>query len=212
MLCLVAHTASAESPTIAAELGFGLRGSSTSQSHYAAIYDDTPSLRHAADGFLGVRLNRFAIGLHAGVASPLNFYSSPQADSNEQVPSMTTEVYPIDIGAAAVVETDTGFWASAWLGPTIAIAHASSPAQFVAAIDYYGQIPEATWKKSSTSLGGGATIGFDLVKRVYGRLAATGAVEYQNIGPIANRANDGRVSESEALTSISVTIGIAYRY
>jgi len=95
----------------------------------------------------------------------------------------------------------------------MAFASASSPAQHISAIDYTGDIPAASWSYSSTSLGFGASAGYDFVRSSYGRFGAVIALESQSVGTIPERTNMGGTgSEPQALRSTAFTFGVAYSY
>ena len=95
----------------------------------------------------------------------------------------------------------------------MAFTQATSPATHINAIDFTGDIPAASWSDHTTSLGYGAALGYDIVRNEHGRFAAVVAIESQGIGAIPVRANNGATStEPEALTCLSITLGVAYAY
>lgn len=210
--CIV-RIARGDAPPIEGKATLGLRASSTTQSSYGFIADDTPTLRVAASGGVGLRFDRFVVGLHGGIATPLRFFTSPLFDSGEQVASTTTHIYPLDLGLGAQVDAGAGVWISAWLGVTVAFARASSPAARINAIDFTGDIPARSWSDRTTSLGYGAALGYDIGASGRGRFAALVALESEGIGKIPVRRNDGQISQlPQDLRSRSITLGVAYRY
>jgi hypothetical protein len=213
LLLCTARIAHADAPSVDGELALGVRASSTGEAHYDVVDDDTSSTRWAADGLIGLRFGRALVGLHAGIATPLRFFSSPLYDSGEQVATTHSTIHPIDLGAGAQYEVGAGFWISGWLGATVAITDADSPAAHISSIDGEGDIPARSWRTTTTSLGYGAAFGYDVVRNQYGRLAAVVAVESQGIGEIPLRDNGGGIGTTgEARTCRSITFGVAYRY
>jgi hypothetical protein len=199
--------------SLEARLGVGARTSSTTESMYDMVYDDTSSVRLGADALVGIRYDRFVIGLHGGISTPLKFSASPLADSGETVAHTDSTIYPLDLGLGVQVDLAPGVWASAWFGATLAFSSATSPAQHINAIDYTGDIPAASWSYSSTSLAFGASVGYDFVRSSSGRFGAAIAVESQGVGTIAERTNMGGTgSEPQALRSTAFTFGVAYSY
>jgi hypothetical protein len=197
---------------IAGHVALGLRGSSTSEAHYDEVFDDTASVRAAAEGLLGLRAGRVVIGLHGGIATPLGFYSSPVADSGEQVATTKSSIYPFDIGLGVAVDASDRFWISTWIGATVSFTRASSPAAHINAIDFTGDIPAASWNDHTTSLGYGVAFAYDFIVDEHGRLAALVAIESQGVAEIPIRYNDGSTgSDRQDLTSRSLTFGVAYR-
>jgi hypothetical protein len=213
VITCVSGVSRADAPPIEGRIALGVRASSTSDSHYDFVVDDSSSVRLAADGMIGLRFGRVVVGLHAGVATPLRFFSSPQFDSGEIVASTNSTIYPLDLGLGAQLDAGAGVWVSAWLGTTASFTHASSPAAHISAIDFTGDIPAASWSDQSLSLGYGAAVGYDIVRNEYGRFAAVLAVESQGIGPIPIRYNNGGTgNEGESLTCRSITLGVAYAH
>jgi hypothetical protein len=201
----------ADLPPIEGRIALGVRASSTSDTHYDFVVDDSSSVRLAADGMIGLRFGRIVVGLHAGIATPLRFSSSPEFDSGEVVASTNSTIYPLDLGLGAQLDAGGGVWVSAWLGATASFTHADSPAAHISAIDFTGDIPAASWSDQSLSLGYGAAVGYDIVRNDYGRFAAVVAVESQGIGSIPVRSNAGGTgTEGESLTCRSITLGVAY--
>ena len=191
----------------------GVRTSSTGLPMYDMVYDDTSNIRFAVEGGVGHRFGRVVVGAHGGISTSLQFASSPLADSGEQVAYTETTIYPLDLGVGAQIDLPARFWISAWLGATLAFAHARSPAAHINAIDYTGDIPAASWRQQTTSLGFGAGIGYDLLIDPHGRIALLAGLERQGIGTIPVRENAGATgSEPQALTTISFTLGVAYHY
>lgn len=202
LLIIACGTAHAEG-----RIGFGVRGSSTSDSHGDDIYDDTFRIRGAIDGTAGLRFDRLVLGVRAGIATPLRFTSSPIADSGEQVATTSSTVFPLDLGLTAQFDVDPSVWISAWLGTTASLSHATSPAARIDAIDFTGNIPASSWSAWSLGLGFGAALGYAFD----GRWSAMLAFESQAIGPILIRQNDGTTGiESDRLTNRSFTIGVSY--
>lgn len=209
----IARIARSDAPPIEGHVSLGARASAMNESHYGVVFDDTSSVRMAVDGGVGLRFGRTFAGLHAGIATPLRFYSSPLYDSGEQVASTTSRIYPLDLGLDAQFDVGAGFWVSAWLGVTLAFTRASSPAQHISAIDFTGDIPAQTWSDQTTSLGYGAAVGYDILANQHGRVAALLAFDSQGIGKIPLRENRGQISSvPDDRTSRSITLGVAYRY
>jgi hypothetical protein len=209
----IARIAHGDAPSIAGHIALGARASSTSDAGYGVVFDDTSSVRVATEGLIGLRFGRVVVGLHAGIATPLKFSSSPQYDSGEQVASTTSTIYPFDLGLGVQVDAGGGVWLAAWLGATVSVTRASSPAMHVSAIDFTGDIPAASWSDRTTNLGFGVAVGYDFLQNQYGRVAGLVTLESQAIGPIPIRSNSGSTGyESESQASRSITIGIAYRY
>ncbi len=208
----IGRSAHADAPELEAQVALGLRSSSTTESHYHYVVDETSSVRVAVDGLLGFRFGRFLVGLHAGIATPLRFYSS-SFNSGEIEADTESAIYPLDLGLAGQFDILAGAWFSGWLGATVAFAHANSPAKFINAIDFFGPIPAASWRYHTTNFGWGVALGYDIVRNKHGRLAAVVGVEFQGIGTVPHRYNSGAISaESETFSSSSVTLGIAYAY
>jgi len=194
-------------------LGVGARTSSTTESMYDMVYDDTASVRLGADALIGVRYDRFVIGLHGGISTPLKFSATPLADSGEIVAETNSTIYPLDLGLGVQVDLMPGAWASAWIGLTLAFTHATSPAQHISSIDYTGDIPATSWSDNSASLGFGAAVGYDFLRSSSGRLGGFIALESQGIGTIPERSNGGGTgSEPQSLRSTAFTFGVAYSY
>jgi len=209
----VAGIAHADAPKIEAQVELGLRSSSTSDSHYILVYDDSSSVRAAVDGLVGVRFGPVVVGLHAGITTPLRFYGSVDGDSGEIEPYTYSTIYPLDLGVAAQLDTAAGVWVSAWLGATVAFTHASSPAMMLNNIDFFGDVPAASWSSHTTSLGWGASLGYDIVRTKHGRFAAVVGVEFQGIGTIPYRDNYGAIAQPfESFSCDSITLGVAYTY
>lgn len=212
ILC-VARGARADAPPFEGYGGIGIRMSSTRPAVDEMVYDDTSSVRLAAEGGVGLRFGRVMLGLHAGIATPLRFESSPWADSGEWVATTESTIYPLDLGAGAQVELTSRFWLSAWLGATVAFSFATSPAAYISAINYSGDIPAAAWSDQTIGLGFGGGLGYDVNVNAYGRFAVIVGVESQGIRSIPMRDNNGGTgSEPEDLTTVSFTLGAAYRY
>jgi hypothetical protein len=220
MLCIaciaciacIGRVAHAEAPQLEVQVALGLRNSSTTESHQHYVVDETSSVRVAADGLLGFRFGRFLVGLRAGLATPLRFYSS-SFNSGEIEADTESAISPLDLGLAGQFDILGGLWFSGWLGTTVAFAHANSPAKFINAIDFFGPIPDASWRYHTTNFGWGVALGYDVVQNKHGRLAAVAGVEFQGIGTIPYRYNTGAISaESETFSSSSVTLGVAYAF
>ncbi|HET9990073.1 MAG TPA: hypothetical protein VFQ65_16195 [Kofleriaceae bacterium] len=209
----IAGIARADAPSIEGRIAIGVRTSSTSESNHDPIYDDTSSVRVAAEGLVGVRFGRAVVGLHGGIATPLRFSSSPQYDSGEVVAETTSAIYPLDLGLGVQVDVGGGFWVSAWVGATLAFAHASSAAQHISAIDFTGDIPATSWSYQTTSLGFGAAVGYDIVRTESGRFSGVVGLDRQGIGPIPIRSNAGGTgTDPDSLSTTSITLGVAYAY
>ncbi|HTL33676.1 MAG TPA: hypothetical protein VL326_11145 [Kofleriaceae bacterium] len=212
-IACLARIAHADVPPIEGHVSLGARASAMNESHYGVVYDDSPSVRLAVDGGVGLRFGRTFAGLRAGIATPLRFYSSPLYDSGEQVASTTSRIYPLDLGLSAQFDAWAGLWFSGWLGVTLAFTHATSPAQHINAIDYTGDIPAQSWSNRSTSLGLGAAVGYDILANQHGRFAALLAFDSQGVGKIPLRENQGQISSMpDDRTCRSLTLGVAYRY
>lgn len=205
----IAHVARGDAPSIEGRLALGVRVSSTNDSD-DVVYNDTSSARLAANGLIGVRVDRAVIGLHAGIATPLKFGSSPIADSGEVVAFTDSTIYPLDVGIGAELDAESGVWGSAWLGATVSFAHATSPAMHINAIDYTGDIPAASWSDRSTNLGFGIAVGYDFVKNEYGRIAGFLAIDSEGTGNIPSRTNNGSISYADGVTCRSLTLGVAF--
>ncbi|HEY6032916.1 MAG TPA: hypothetical protein VIV58_01620 [Kofleriaceae bacterium] len=206
-------TAHGQGPKLEGRLGLGVRTSSTSESHYSEVFDDTSSVRLAAAALVGVRLGPVVVGVHGGVATPLKFDSVEYFGEAEVLPGTTSTIYPLDLGLGAELDTHHGLSFSGWIGATFAFAHAKSPAVFLNNIDSYGQVPAVAWRYSTTSLGFGAAVGYDLVRNEYGRVAGVLGIDVQGIGAVPLRNNMGAIGrDSTALTTTSLTLGVAYSY
>jgi len=209
----LARTAHADGSKLEGRLGLGVRTSSTSDSSYSEVFDDTSSIRFAADALVGVRFGSLVVGVHGGIATPMKFDSAEYFGSGEVLPEANSTIYPFDLGLGAELDTSSKFWFTGWIGATVAFAHASSPAVFLNNIDSYGQVPAVSWRYSTTSLGFGVGAGYDLSKNEYGRVALVLGVDSQGIGPIPVRDNAGRTGkDSSALRTTSLTLGVAYAY
>ena len=210
----IASVAHAEGPSLEGRLAVGLRTSSTDvASAYYENFDDTSSARLAAEGLLGVRIGSLVVGLHGGIATPLTFDSVEYFGEAETLPGTTSKIYPINLGLGAELDTRSAFWLSGWVGATVAFAHATSPAVFLNNIDSYGQVPAIAWRYSTTSLGLGFAVGYDISKNEYGRIAVMLGLDSEGIGPIPLRDHGGAVlhtTETERTTSL--TLGLAYAY
>jgi len=212
MACL-ARSAHADGPTLDARVDLGVRTSSTDRSGYAEVFDDTSSIRFAADALVGVRLGSVVVGAHGGVATPLTLDSVQYFGEAEVLPGTTSKIYPVDLGLGAELDTHHGVWFSGWIGATFAVAHASSPAVFLNNIDAYGQVPAVAWRYSTTSLGFGVAVGYELVRNEYGRVSGVLGIDSQGIGPAPLRNNRGAIGkDSTDLTTTSLTLGVAYAY
>lgn len=212
MACL-ARTSHAEDPKLEGRLGVGIRTSSTSDSSYAEIFDDTSGLRVAAEALVGVRLGSFVVGVHGGIATPLTLGSVEYFNGGETLPETTSKIYPVDLGLGVELDTHGAIWFSGWIGATVAFAHATSSAVFLNNIDAYGQVPAASWRYRTTSLGFGVGVGYDLARNEHGRVAVVIGMDHQGIGPAPLRDNTGRTGrDSTALSTTSLTLGVAYAY
>ncbi len=213
-ICCVSSVARGDAPRIGGHVALGARVS-TREAPYEGT-DDTASARVAAEGLVGVRFGRTVVGLHAGVATPLSFFQSPTLGyCAETGASTTSTIWPFDVGLGGQLDAGAGFWISAWLGATVALTRASSPAAQVNAIDYYGDIPAASWSERTTSLGYGVGAGYNIGAEEYGGLAAFVTVDSQGIGKIPTRSNSGQIGsdpQTGGLRSLSVTVGVAYQY
>lgn len=207
----VSSLARGDAPPIGGHLALGLRVLTTSQSG-ADISDDTVSPRLAADGIIGLRFGRGVVGLHGGIATPLRAKYFYYGDGGETGASISSTIYLFDVGLGAQFNAGAGFWLSAWLGATVALTRASSPAAHINAIDYFGDIPDASWSDHSMSLGYGAMGAYDFVANEYGRLAGFVAVESQGIGEIPTRYNNGQLGSEPSQRSMSLTVGAAYHF
>jgi len=212
MIC-IARIARGDAPSIAGHVALGVRTTSTSDAQYGVVWDDTGSVRAAAEGLIGLRIGPAVVGLHAGIATPMSFSASPIYDSAEQVASTDSTIYPFDLGLGAQVDVSGRFWISAWLGATVSLSRASSPAAHINAIDFTGDIPAASWSDRTTSLGYGAALGYDVDVTQQGRWAVLLTLDFQGIADIPFRNNNGyTTSVNENLTSRSLTLNMAYRY
>ena len=208
-----AATSHADHPPIEGRVAVGVRASRTAGIQDFLVGDTSSPVRGAVDGIVGVRFGRFLVGVRAGIATPLRYNSTPQADSGETVPVTFSTVYPVDLGIAAVMDTGGGVWVSAWLGATLAFIHASSPAQHVDSIAFSGDIAATSSRDHNTSLGFGIALGYDLVRTVHGRFAGFAAIDVEGIGGIPIRDDQGPIGDaSNGLSCESLTLGVAYAY
>ena len=209
----LASSAHAQGPAPEVRVGLGVRASSTSDSSNHEVFDDTSSFRLAADALVGVRFDKLVVGAHGGIAMPLTISSVDYFNGGETLPETTSKIYPVDLGLGAELDTQGPIWFSGWIGATVAFAHASSSAVFLNNIDAYGQVPAVSWRYSTTSLGFGVGVGYDLVRNEYGRVAAVLGMDRQGIGPAPLRDNTGRTGkDSTALSTTALTLGLAYAY
>jgi hypothetical protein len=160
----IASIARADVPPIEGHVALGVRASSTSEPNNGFVVDETARVRVAADGLVGFRLGRTVVGLHAGIATPLEFYASPWFDSGEWVASTNSSIYPVDIGLGIELDARAGIWFSAWLGATVSLTRASSPAARISAIDFTGNRDATSWSDHTTRLGYGAELGYDITR------------------------------------------------
>jgi len=208
----LASSAHADGPKLEARLGLGVRTSSNNSSG-DNIYDETSSLRLAAEGLVGVRFGPLVVGLHGGVATPFRFSSVNYFGSGETVPVTDANIYPVDYGLGVELDTRSKVWFSGWIGATTAFTHAHSPAAMVSNIDYFGSVPEASWRYSTTSLGFGVAVDYNIVDNENGRVAAVLGVDYEGIGSVPVRDNYGHTGrEYFSMTTTSLTLGVAYTY
>jgi hypothetical protein len=205
----VAH---ADGPSLEGRLAAGLRTSWTDSGEYET-FDDTSTPRLAAQGLLGVRIGSLVVGLHGGFATPLTFDSVEYFGEAETLPGTTSKIYPIDLGLGIEDDWQYGIWLSGWVGATLAFAHATSPAQFINNIGAYGQVPAVSWRYSTTSVGLGLAVGYDISKNEYGRVAVMLGLDTEGIGPIPLRDHTGVVRKPDATQrTTSLTLGLAYAY
>jgi hypothetical protein len=208
----VAHTARADGPRLAGGVAVGAVFGSTGVAAHDLEVSDDGGLRVAAEGLLGLRFGRTAIGVRAGLASPVGLHTMPVANSGEIVPTTGVSVYPIDLGPSVQIDAGHSVWFSLWGGATLSISHARSPAADISAIGYTGHIPSASWTTTGVGLGYGAALGYDFAAAAHGHLAAMVIAESQTITAIPERNEDGsHGSLGRDLTCWSVTIGVAYR-
>ena len=80
---------------------------------------------------------------------------------------------------------------SGWVGATVAFAHASSPAQFINNIGAYGDVPGVSWRYSTTSLGLGGAVGYDITKNEYGGIAVMLALDSEGIERFLSATTQG---------------------
>ena len=203
-----AGQARGDAPPIEGHVAVGVRASTTESSAFDFPADNTPLGRPTVDALVGHRVGHLVLGVRAAITpTPLRYLTKPD------YPATYSKIYPLDIGVGAELTARSGFWGTAWVGATVAFTHAQSPAAHIEATDFMGDIPAASWSDRTTSVGFGIGCGYDVVVTRHGRLGPVFAFDYEGIGKIPVRRNNGDTDlPAGDATSVSFAVALAYRY
>lgn len=213
LLVVLATVPAVASPvSFSGRVSLGIRTTSLDTEPDRHYDQDTSAV--AVKALLGARIDRFVVGIHGGLTS-----SSVTDDvvedccySAENYPEAKTHVYSADLGLGATADIAYGLWVSGWIGAVRSSYHSHSSAQHINNISFYGDIPAASLDGSSTHLGFGGSVGFDLLQTHHGRGGIYLALERQDIGQLPVRTEQGYTFEGNDTHAMSYEAGLSFAY